>query len=217
LAATTNAKDGAKAASNGLTCADRSLSWLPLADQLGEHRLGLFEVELAETVLNERPRQTQLDFLARGDRGVIALEAKFSEKGFGQCRCVGRPAGHCSARVRERPYWPVAKRELGLKETEGHCSLSIAYQPARNIAAALAIAGSGRAAGFVLVHDARNPYFNGAGAWPGWATVLEGPTHRARLGFAAVSWQQLLAQMPLEPNLIDWAESKHGLIPRPPP
>jgi hypothetical protein len=91
-----------------------TLNWLPKAEMLGDHRLGLFEVELAEHVLNERPRQTQLDFLAVGTEGVIVVEAKFTEKGFGSCSCSGRDTGVCS--VYDRPYWSVAKDELGQRE-----------------------------------------------------------------------------------------------------
>lgn len=137
---------------------DPTLSWLPLSDSLGPRRFGLFEVELAEHVLNERPRQTQLDFLAVGDQGVIAVEAKFTEKGFGPCSCERAPSGPCSARVYERPYWTTAKRDFGLNEPGTHCPLSVAYQPVRNVAAAHAISGRERASGFVLIYDDRNPF-----------------------------------------------------------
>lgn len=142
-----------------------SLGWLPFAEQLGRRPLRLFEVELAPHVLNEQPFQTQLDFLALGGDGVIAVEAKFTERGFSPCRCAGRDEGVCSRRVRARPYWSTAARELGLREIPGRCPLSLVYQPVRNFAAAQAIAGD-RASAFVLVYDERNPYFTGSGAGP---------------------------------------------------
>jgi hypothetical protein len=190
---------------------EATLSWLPFADQLGRQRLGLFEVELAADVLNEQPYQTQIDFLATGSEAVIAVEAKFSERGFSPCRCARRDEGICSARVRERPYWSVAARDMGLRETAHRCPLSLAYQPVRNIAAAQAIAGGARASAFVLLYDERNPYFTGAGSWPGWIVVLEGLTHHARTPFAALSWQALIPRAHLDPETVQWAKDKHGL------
>ena len=197
------------------TRADPALSWLPCAQLLGERPLGLFEVELAENVLNERPRQTQLDFLAVGREGVIAVEAKFSERGFGACSCEGRASGVCSERVLDRPYWEVAKRELGLAELDHQCPLSVAYQAVRNIAAAQAIATSERDAAFVLTYDDRNPYFTGAGSWPGWVAILNDLSQHAQT-FAALSWQELLGRVPLNAALLDWASEKHGLEPKAP-
>jgi len=192
---------------------DPSLGWLPHAELLGRQRIGLFEVELSPGVLNERPRQTQLDFLAVGSTGVIAVEAKFSEKGFGTCSCARRSAGVCSERVLERPYWTVARRQLGLRRREGSCALSLAYQPVRNLAAAAAIAGAGRRAAFVLVYDNRNPFFSGSGAWPGWVSILHGLTAHSTTRFKALSWQELLARGPFDPSFVEWAMEKHGLEP----
>ena len=191
-----------------------TLSWLPFADQLGRQRLGLFEVELAESVLNERPYQTQIDFLATGSDAVVALEAKFSERGFEPCRCKQRDEGTCSARVYERPYWAVASRELGLRETADRCPLSLAYQPVRNIAAAQAIAGRARASAFVLLYDERNPYFAGAGRWPGWIVMLDGLTQHSQTRFAALPWQALITRADLDPETVQWAMDKHGLEPQ---
>jgi hypothetical protein len=56
--------------------ADPTFSWLPLSEVLGANAIGLFEVELAEHVLNEQPRQTQLDLLALGKGGVIAVRGE---------------------------------------------------------------------------------------------------------------------------------------------
>lgn len=47
--------------------------------------------------MNERPYKTQLDFLARGDDGVIAVEAKFTEQGFARGTSLDWfSAGHAS-------------------------------------------------------------------------------------------------------------------------
>lgn len=191
-----------------------TLCWLPFADQLGRKRVGLFEVELAEGTLNERPHQTQIDFLAIGSDAVVAVEAKFSEHGFTPCSCKQRDEGICSARVRERPYWTVASRELGLRETANRCPLSLAYQPVRNIAAAQAIAGRARASAFVLLYDERNPYFAGAGRWPGWIVMLDGLTQYAQTRFTALPWQALITHAGLDPETIQWAMDKHGLEPQ---
>lgn len=202
--------------------ADPTLSWLPFANELGRSRLGLFEIELAEDVLNERPHQTQLDFVALGDRAVISVEAKFTESGLGHCRCAHRQDGICGDHIHERPYWRVAERELGLRQRPGQCSLSVAYQAVRNIAAAAAVAGPSRSAAFVLLYDDRNPFFTGAGDWPGWVAVLEGLTAHATIRFAALSWQALVASAPLDAATQTWAREKHGIepaqqVPPPPP
>jgi hypothetical protein len=193
-----------------------TLSWLPFADQLGRQRVGLFEVELAECVLNERPYQTRIDFLATGSDAVVAVEAKFSERGFARCKCNQRDEGICSARVNERPYWAVAGRELGLRQTAQRCPLSLAYQPVRNIAAAQAIAGRTRASAFVLLYDERNPYFAGSGRWPGWIVMLEGLTQHAQTRFTALPWQALITRADLDPETVQWAMDKHGLEPQAP-
>jgi hypothetical protein len=192
---------------------DPTLDWLPGAHTLGSPAAALFEVELAAHVLNERPRQTTIDWLALGNEGVIVAEAKFTEKGFGTCRCQQRSQGLCSRRVLERPYWQVASTALALHRDEesDRCPLGLAYQPIRNIAAAAAIAGIKRAATFVLLYDRRNPYFTGAGNWPGWVATLESLTPRSPVPFVAWSWQQLLARVDVKQHVRTWALQKHGL------
>jgi hypothetical protein len=194
------------------TEADPTLDWLPGADRLGTPRASLFEVELAPHVLKERPRQTTIDWLILSPDGVIAVEAKFTEKGFGTCRCEERSHGICSERVLERPYWHVASTALGLyrDQESGCCPLSLAYQPVRNIAAASAIAGS-RGAVFLLLYDARNPYFTGARDWPGWVTALESLAARSPVPFRALSWQELLGRVDVGASVRNWAHNKHGL------
>jgi hypothetical protein len=192
------------------TKADPALSWLPGHETIGPEPLTLFEVELAEHVLNERPRQTSLDWLVLGSDGVAAAEAKFTETGFGVCSCRGKP--ECSVKVLERPYWRVASRELGFRKgMNGGCALSLAYQPIRNMAAAEAIAGRTRQPSFLLLYAARNPYFSGAGSWEGWVAALEGLIQYGAIGFKALSWQQLLGRVRMDPAVTRWAYEKHGI------
>ena len=91
------------------------------------------------------------------------------------------------------------------------CSLSLAYQVVRNIAAAEAIAGDRRAATFLLLYDARNPYFTGAGKWPGWVIMLSEPMAYSTTAFTSLSWQELLARVELDEPVMRWAAEKHAL------
>jgi hypothetical protein len=192
--------------------ADPALSWLRAAESLGSQHVGLFEVQLSPTTLNEWPRQTAVDYLVSGSTGVIAVEAKFTEQGFGSCSCEQRSTGQCSARVLQRPYWRVAETELCLRRGHDSCALSIAYQPVRNVAAARMIAGK-RAATFALLYDARNPYFSGTGNWPGWTAILSQLMQNSAVRFEAVSWQQLLADSHVDEHVRTWAHAKHGFEP----
>ena len=123
-----------------------------------------FEVTLPGTLLNEGRRPTSVDWLLGGDRGVLAVEAKFTERGLGRCSCPRRAEGQCSDAVLARPYWTVAQQQLGWSRAPGPCPVSLAYQGVRNVAAAHALAGEERVAGFGLLYDARNPYFAGTGS-----------------------------------------------------
>lgn len=189
--------------------ADPRLDWLPV--NVDANPTTRFEVTLEPEVLNERPRQTSLDWLVTGDEGVVVGEAKFTEQGFGRCSCERRVVGRCSPRVLERPYWQVASRSLGLTRQAGRsCALSLAYQPVRNLAAAEAVA-EGRPAAFVLLYDDRNPYFTGAGAWSGWVPALTELAGYSDVVFKALSWQQLLDRVPIDPEVVEWAAEKHGI------
>jgi hypothetical protein len=202
--------------------ADASLQWLP-----GERRsrhpdarclrgpLALFEVELAPAVLRERPRQTSLDWLVLDRHNVIAAEAKFTERGLGQCSCKGREAGLCSERVLQRPYWCVASKDMRLHRdaSRTRCHLSLAYQAVRNVAAAQAIAAGRRSTAFLLLYDARNPYFAGSRAWPGWIRMLSQLMTRSATTFMPLSWQGLLGCAPVDGQVRVWAREKHGLEP----
>jgi hypothetical protein len=148
-------------------------------------------------------------------RNVLVAEAKFTERGFGRCSCPGRSSGRCSARVLERPYWATANKSMGLRRrhASGRCSLSLAYQPVRNVAAAKAIA-VGRAATFLLLYDERNPYFAGTEEWPGWVSILQGLMRFSDVVFESLSWQALLGRVRLDPQVLRWAAQKHDLRPR---
>jgi hypothetical protein len=91
--------------------------------------------------------------------------------------------------------------------------LSFTYQAVRNVAAALALAEEGQEAVFGLIYDADNPYFAGAGTWPGWPVALHATLdrHDARVRFASVSWQELIQLAPLDAAAAAWASEKHGL------
>jgi Restriction Endonuclease associating with ARP len=191
-------------------CADPTLQWLPTGWRF-RRALTLFEVELAATMLNERPRQTSVDWLAIDCEHVTAAEAKFTERGFGRCSCELRDSGLCSERVLERPYWDVASRDMALDRQAGRCSLSLAYQAVRNVAAAQAIAAGRRRSAFVLLYDIRNPYFAGTRAWPGWITMLTQLVADSTTLFIPLSWQNLLATMDVDSPVRQWAAEKHGL------
>jgi hypothetical protein len=166
----------------------------------------------------QRPRVTAIDFLVRASELVISVEAKRGEDGMGRCSCPpGAPrVADCSAKVLAWPrYWGVAYdlfhmpgRELGR-----YCPVSLGYQAIRSVAAARHLATACRAPVFGLVYDADNPYFAGAGIWPGWPSVLE---HTLRgqddeIRFRAVSWQELLPLLPFDDNLRSWMREKHRL------
>jgi hypothetical protein len=185
------------------------LAWLPTRRPLPQPTTRRFEVVLAPDVLNEQPRQTNIDWLVLARTDVLAAEAKFTERGFGTCSCEAWPK--CSGSVLTRPYWEVAGRELGLSRSAATCALSLAYQPIRNIAAAAAIAQPHRHASFLLVYDARNPYFGGGGRWPGWDNTLRDLTASGDVEYVSLTWQSLLALPTLDGQVRAWALEKHGL------
>jgi hypothetical protein len=91
------------------------------------------------------------------------------------------------------------------------CPLSFPYQAVRNLAASRALAG-GRHAVSALVYDARNPFFAGCGAWPGWpAALAQAVSRQQRVLFRSISWQELIRQLPLDENVRAWACEKHEL------
>jgi hypothetical protein len=183
---------------------------------VGELKSAQFEFTVSPELLHEQPRRTALDWLVIGDQLVLAAEAKFTEQGLGRCSCPERDNGQCSSAVLSRHYWDVAKEQFGWSgsSTAGTCPLSLAYQAVRNVAAAAALTGPPPQLGaFALFYDERNPYFAGAGEWPGWAGVLEAELGNAPdVQFSAVSWQELLTATSIPDAVRTWAEEKHGLV-----
>ena len=205
---------------------DPSLGWLWDALRLpgpgGDEPRIEFEHRVAPELLGERPRQTSIDVLVDDPEVVVAIESKWREHGIATCLCRGEGVGagaglRCSRRVEQRdPYWDAAATMgLGDREPGAECPISASYQAIRNCAAVRALAGPERLAVFALVYDERNPYFAPADDWPGWPALLgEAISQHADpddLRFAAVSWQQLVPDLPLDDSTRAWAADKHGL------
>jgi hypothetical protein len=171
-----------------------------------------FEYQVGFALLNERPSTTDIDFLVSGPAGVVAVEAKFTEKGLGRCGCKGRADGRCDRRILDdRPYWKVARDALRMRgpRPPKTCELSLAYQAVRNVAAAVEMTGLREACSFGLLYDERNPYFAGAGKWPGWAAwVEESACADAGVTTRAVAWQELIPLLPTRgrKEVLHWAE-----------
>jgi hypothetical protein len=202
---------------------DPWLNWLwnalgpipPAAGQLPDVR---FEYTLKPQVLDERPRQTSIDFWASDSAVLLCVEAKWTEAGIGACGCGKAAAaiGNCAEKVRKRSaYSSTAKNAFALPDRRDGkpCPLSFTYQAVRNVAASQALAGPGRDAVFGLIYDAENPYFAGCGSWPGWPVALHATLDEAGspVRFASVSWQELLPLLPLDQPAAAWASAKHGL------
>jgi hypothetical protein len=79
------------------------------------------------------------------------------------------------------------------------------------VAALRALAGADRPAVLVQLYDANNPYFAGAGDWPGWPELLGQAVDGEGFRFAAISWQELVPLLPLDEPTRVWAAEKHGL------
>jgi hypothetical protein len=203
---------------------DPGLSWLfdglsPLPPTDSAIVPPQFEYELPPEALNEQlPRLTSIDFLVQTSELVICTEAKRGEDGMGRCSCAPGAAkvANCSQKVLDRPlYWQAAYDLFGMPDRGPGkpCPVSLGYQAIRSVAAARYLATGHRAPVFALVYDAENPYFGGAGAWPGWPRVLE---HTLRgqddqIRFRAISWRELLPLLPIDDGLREWARDKHRL------
>jgi hypothetical protein len=209
---------------------DPSLHWLePVLSPVPPFSLAelprvSFEHELDPVILNEHPRVTAVDFFVETRDAVICAEIKWAEEGIGRCSCgAGNSAvANCAARVLQRSaYWDVAREVFSLPDREPgqSCPISAGYQAIRNAAAAINLAG-GRQGVFVLLFDASNPYFRRTNDWPGWPEVLRETLHTADanslLKFRAVAWQELLPELPLPEEILNWAAEKHGLAPQSP-
>jgi hypothetical protein len=175
-----------------------------------------FESKVAKELLGETGGATSVDFYVDDEAAVICCECKWVESGF-DCTCPSQLSGTCRPGIYNlAAYWQTAKEVFDLDKHEHGaepCRLGFAYQAVRNVAAALKLAGPGRTAVFALLYNAENPYFGGHDRWPGWATVLGhtlGGAH-PQLEFRALSWQQLIRQLPLDATTETWASEKHGL------
>lgn len=191
----------------------RVLQPLPATDSPLE--VPRFEYELPPEALNEQlPRVTTIDYLVKTSKISLYLEAKRGEEGVGRCSCLPRAqaVSDCSAKVLNRPlYWEVAYElfDLPTREPGKPCPMSFAYQAIRSVAATRYLADVRRPV-FALIYDAENPYFGGAGKWPGWPAVLERTlSYQATIDFRAVSWQALLPELPLDDATRNWIRTKH--------
>jgi len=208
---------------------DPSLKWfwdalqLPFRIDTTRPSSCTFEFPLDPADLNERPRTSQLDFLVRHRAVCASVEAKWSES-LGSCSCLRQcegsplPGAHCAARVYDRAaYWTVAQEIFGLPAKRSPslpCPISTVYQVVRNIAAVRHLAGNKRPAIFVLLFDARNPFFSRTGDWPGWPAILSSvlnDSESTQLFFRALAWQDLSPRLPLPPSVRAWAREKHCL------
>ncbi len=207
---------------------DPSLAWL--WDSLGplpppgddEPRLEFAHV-VAPELLGERPRQTSFDALVDDSNVLIGVETKWREHGIGGCLCrgdgVGPEAGErCSRRVETRaPYWASADDVLGLggRAPGAPCPISPVYELVRHAAALRALAGPERLAVLALLYDAANPYFAASGDWPGWPALIRAAVSESSdpddFRFVALSWQELVPELPLDQPARAWAADKHGL------
>lgn len=130
---------------------------------------------------------------------------------------AAQPSGSCRPAVyATTAHWQAAADIFRLgKHVYGRapCRLGFVYQAVRNVAAAFALVEDGQTAVFALVYDATNPYFTGAGEWPGWPEVLAHTLDDAhsQLRFIARSWQELMRELPLTRAAQFWASEKHGL------
>lgn len=208
---------------------DDSLRWfwngldLPISSSSGRRSVVRFEHGLAPSDLGEVPRSTKLDLSISSKDIFVAIETKWSEPGFGICSCARDGDGdshvgfECAARVRSRrAYWEVAHELFGLEAIRlpfFPCSLSVAYQAVRNVAAARHLS-RGRNAGFVLIYDENNPYFRQTGRWPGWPHMLRSillERESSNFFFRTTSWQSLMPKLPLTSKIREWAREKHRL------
>jgi hypothetical protein len=207
---------------------DPSFSWFWPALKLplrlnGQRTYVRFEQALAPTDLSEVPRTTQIDITVSNENAFFAIETKWSEPGFPTCSCEREGTGNpgigfdCAERVYARTaYWRTANRFLKLPEARlsfEPCFLSIVYQIVRNIAAACHLS-RGRTAGFILLYDCKNPFFQRTGNWPGWPDILTALLRkqpRSNFYFRAASWQAVIDKLPLNPAVRDWARDKHRL------
>jgi hypothetical protein len=203
---------------------DPSLAWLwdalaPLPPATEDVPSLEFAHVVDPKLLGERPRQTGFDVLIDDPAVLIGIETKWREHGVEACRCRGDGVGplegeRCSRRVEQREaYWDAAADvlDLGPREPGAPCPISPVYETVRHAAALRALAGAERPVVLAQLYDANNPYFAGAGDWPGWPELLGQAVDAEGFRFAAISWQELVPLLPLDESTRAWAAEKHGL------
>jgi hypothetical protein len=203
---------------------DPSLAWLwdalaPLPHAAADAPSLEFAHVVDPKLLGERPRQTGFDVLIDDRAVLIGIETNWREHGVEACRCRGDGVGplegeRCSRRVEQREaYWDAAADvlEVGPREPGAPCPISPVYETVRHAAALRALAGADRPVVLAQLYDANNPYFAGAGDWPGWPELLEQAVDAEGFRFAAISWQELVPLLPLDEPARAWAAEKHGL------
>jgi hypothetical protein len=203
---------------------DPSLAWLwdalaPLPPATEDVPSLEFAHVVDPKLLGERPRQTGFDVLIDDPAVLIGIETKWREHGVEACRCRGDGVGplegeRCSRRVEQREaYWDAAADvlDLGPREPGAPCPISPVYETVRHAAALRALAGAERPVVLAQLYDANNPYFAGAGDWPGWPELLGQAVDAEGFRFAAISWQELVPLLPLDDPTRAWAAEKHGL------
>ena len=132
------------------------------------------------------------------------------------CGDAAAAVGGCSAKVLGRDrYWQTANEVFGLPERQAGkparrasptrpCATSRLRSRSRNMA-------RNRRSGSSTTRRTRSS--PAAGEWPGWPAALRTTLDDvgAPVRFAAVSWQELLGVLPLDPAAAAWASEKHGL------
>lgn len=186
-----------------------------------------FEIESRQVFNERRGQPTSLDLVISGAPGTAPLfvEAKFTEKAFGDCsivldRCdAANPLDdldRCYLHRNGYRYWQRMDEYgflAGSAAAERRCVLANHYQFFREVLFALHYDGH-----FVLLHDARSPLFLNPGAPPhrqGWLdqlTTFVPEALRPRLHHVSV--QQVFAAIVVSGQHDDWIESfaeKYGL------
>jgi hypothetical protein len=180
----------------------------------------ILEYRVDKALLGE-PRETQIDVLARSDRGIIVFECKFTEadgggcsqveelgkgahKGMRQCNGnyeeqvnpVNKKAGRCALSAKGVRYWDLIPDVMNIDAKIDHTPCPIAggsYQWMRNLVAARALSQeAGVPAVFGLVYaDGPFPIAQKLKD-PAWKKQLTDSVAGRAVHFEAVSYQVLI-------------------------